>query len=482
MAVAVAADPFSQGVLVHPFDRLFARRIDVGHDHAVGVGETGREVVHQVAQTGVAVRLDHGDDAALAHLTRRLQHGGDLDRVVAVIVHDSHPVHHARRRKAALDPAEPGQTLADRLVGYVQLARHGDGGQGVGDIVPARHRQVQIVNPVRFAVLDHHVEPGAVRPHLASLGPHHGLGIDAIGHQPPVIDRGDQLLHLGMIQTDGGEAVEGDVLDEVDEGLPHRVEVAVVVQVFRVDVGHDRNSGLEPQEAAVALIRLDHDPVAVPHLGVGAIGVDDAAVDHRRVQTGRIQQGRDHGGRCRLAVGAADRDGELQPHQFGQHLGPAHQGDATLARGLHLGIVGLDRRRIDHGRDALADMGGVVADEDLGPQLLQPFGIGAGLGVRALNRIADLQHDLGDAAHAYAADADEMDGTEVERDGAKASDHPMRLAIDLADCTGVRVSKFRSRANASRARNAGPAYDFSRLAFGRPIVQTGREIVSRSVE
>ncbi len=62
-------------------------------------------------------------------------------------------------------------------------------------------------------------------------------------------------------------------------------------------------------------------------------------------------------------------------------------------------------------------MGGVVADEDGGAQLLQPLGIGRGLGVRALHHIADAQHDLGYAAHADAANADEVNGSEVERNG-----------------------------------------------------------------
>src|SRR5690606_17026006 len=60
--------------------------------------------------------------------------------------------------------------------------------------------------------------------------------------------------------------------------------------------------------------------------------------------------------------------------------------------------------------------------------LLQPLGVGAGLGVRALHLIADLQHDLGDAAHADAADADEVDRPKGERNGAKTTDHLRPIA------------------------------------------------------
>ena len=126
----------------------------------------------------------------------------------------------------------------------------------------------------------------------------------------------------------------------------------------------------------------------------------------------------------------ADGDGRLEPHQFGQHLGPAHQRDSLLAGGDHLRIVLLDRRGIDHRGDVRAHVGGVMADEDLRPQLLQPLGIGRALGVGALHDIADAQHDLGDAAHADAADADEMDRADVERDGTQLH------AEGLADLPG----------------------------------------------
>ena len=59
-----------------------------------------------------------------------------------------------------------------------------------------------------------------------------------------------------------------------------------------------------------------------------------------------------------------------------------------------------------------------MADEDLRAQLFQPLGVGAGLGVGALHRVADAQHDLGDAAHADAADADEVHGAKFEGDRA----------------------------------------------------------------
>ena len=135
----------------------------------------------------------------------------------------------------------------------------------------------------------------------------------------------DQRLHLRMIDAHHGEAVERHVLDEL-RGTPRCTasKVAVVVEMLGIDVGDDGDVGRQLQEGAVALVGLDHHPVAVAEPRVGAVGIDDAAVDHGRIEPAGIEQRRDHRGRRGLAVRAADRDAGLQPHQLGQHLGAAH--------------------------------------------------------------------------------------------------------------------------------------------------------------
>ncbi len=52
--------------------------------------------------------------------------------------------------------------------------------------------------------------------------------------------------------------------------------------------------GGQAQEAAVALVGLDHHPVARAQAGVGAIGVDDAAIDDGRIDAAGIEQRGDH--------------------------------------------------------------------------------------------------------------------------------------------------------------------------------------------
>ena len=56
-----------------------------------------------------------------------------------------------------------------------------------------------------------------------------------------------------------------------------------------------------------------------------------------------------------------------------------------------------------------------MSDRDLHALFAQPFDVGALGLIGALHDIAEVHHDLGDAAHADAADADEMHRTDVAR-------------------------------------------------------------------
>src|SRR3546814_2078448 len=74
-------------------------------------------------------------------------------------------------------------------------------------------------------------------------------------------DARNDRLHLGVIETEHRGAIKGHILDELDEGGLDRVEAAIMVEMFRIDVGDDRDRAVEAQEAAVALVGLDHHPV-----------------------------------------------------------------------------------------------------------------------------------------------------------------------------------------------------------------------------
>src|SRR5437667_12441370 len=56
-----------------------------------------------------------------------------------------------------------------------------------------------------------------------------------------------------------------------------------------------------------------------------------------------------------------------------------------------------------------------MTDGDLGALVAQTLDVGAVGGVAALHGVAEIDEHLGDAAHADAADADEMDRTDIAR-------------------------------------------------------------------
>ena len=182
---------------------------------------------------------------------------------------------------------------------------------GVEGVVAPRHRQSQIVDIGRAAgraLANEHGEAGDAGAGLDVEQADVGLRVLAIGEDPPVLDLADQLLHRRMVEAHHGEAVERQVLDEGQKGVLDRVEGLEMVEVLGVDVGDDRHVRRQLEEGAVALVGLDHHPVAAAEPGVGAVGVDDAAVDHGRVEPGRLEQRRHQRGGGRLAVGAGDRD------------------------------------------------------------------------------------------------------------------------------------------------------------------------------
>ena len=109
---------------------------------------------------------------------------------------------------------------------------------------------------------------------------------------------------------------------------------------------------------------------------------------------------------------SGDRDRLLQAHQFGQHFRPSDNGQQPFPGRFQLGIVALDGGGNDDDL-GLAEIGRVVPDRDLHALLTQPQNVSVFSDIRALDGIAEIDQDLGDAAHADAADADEMHRPDV---------------------------------------------------------------------
>ena len=113
-------------------------------------------------------------------------------------------------------------------------------------------------------------------------------------------------------------------------------------------------------------------------------------------------------------MGAGDGDAAFQPHQLGQHLGAAHHRQPLRARGDKLRIVGLDGRGDDDDLGA-GQILRRVADGDFMPLSRSRLTLALSVWSEPCTRIAEIGQHLGDAAHADAADADEMHRADVAR-------------------------------------------------------------------
>ena len=93
-----------------------------------------------------------------------------------------------------------------------------------------------------------------------------------------------------MIRAHDREPVERDILDKGAECVLHGLKCLEMVQMFRIDVGNNRNVGRQFQECTVRFIGLDDHPVSAAEPRIGAVGVDDAAIDHGRIEAAGVEQ------------------------------------------------------------------------------------------------------------------------------------------------------------------------------------------------
>src|SRR5690606_36206654 len=106
------------------------------------------------------------------------------------------------------------------------------------------------------------------------------------------------------------------------------------------------------------------------------------------------------------------------------------------------GIVFLDRRGNDHDF-GLAEIVTALADLDLNAHIPEALDIGIERGVGALHRIALVMQDFGNATHADAADADEVDRADIaghfhEADSNVLVPWPARLSARSASFSTAR--------------------------------------------
>ena len=153
---------------------------------------------------------------------RGAQHGGDLHRMMRVIVIDGDALPLAGAREAPLHAGEGGKGRADDLVADAGFGRGGKRAERVQRVVMAEHRKRQVFELAR-AALDRRTEIG-VEGDAVVIGtqiaePDIGVARHAIGQRAAAIggaaELGEQLAHHRMIDAGDGQAVKRDGLDEL---------------------------------------------------------------------------------------------------------------------------------------------------------------------------------------------------------------------------------------------------------------------------
>ena len=90
------------------------------------------------------MRLHDPNDAAPCRFAGAAQNGGNLDRMVRVIVKNIDIAHFADMRKAPLDAAKAGQRRADLFRFGAHFQPCGNRRQRILQIISARHGQMQL--------------------------------------------------------------------------------------------------------------------------------------------------------------------------------------------------------------------------------------------------------------------------------------------------------------------------------------------------
>ena len=209
------------------------------------------------------------------------------------------------------------------------------------------------------------------------------------------------------------------------QGGEHRGDLGhlLVVALQIEDHAHRRRIA---HERAVALIGLDDEEVGASGPGIAgqAFGLQQgqlAAGDHRRIAAGRAQDLEHHRRHRGLAARAAHRHRAMRGDEMSEQLGAMDDGNACPLGRHHIGHLLLDRGRDDERGAIGAETRAVLRQDDdaealeLGPQLGPLAVIEGAVAAARMAALHDL--DLGERAHARAAEPRIMEAAGAERVG-----------------------------------------------------------------
>ena len=165
-----------------------------------------------------AVGLKHHDQSPVRPACPcRLQGCGNLCGVMPVVVEDENAALFPLDLKAPCQAPQVRKPFFDILHADVQFQPHQNCAKRVENIVGAGlpHR-----NPTEGLIAVDHLEIGFKRAPDNIPGPEIGLGAHSIG-QVALFQMRNNTLDLLIVQTKGGQAVKGNLVDKFNERLPN---------------------------------------------------------------------------------------------------------------------------------------------------------------------------------------------------------------------------------------------------------------------
>ena len=115
------------------------RRENICQNKMVGMGKRFGELVEKCFCPGVSMRLEYTPQFVVRIVFGSLQCGGDLRRMVGIIVNDDHAVLCSFIFETAVGPGEREQPFPGRLKRDLEKICRGDRCQRIGNIVSARN-------------------------------------------------------------------------------------------------------------------------------------------------------------------------------------------------------------------------------------------------------------------------------------------------------------------------------------------------------
>src|SRR5260370_32872056 len=300
-----------KGFAGHTRDGRFAGCVDV-EQHENGRWVKGEaEFVPKVLGAGVAMRLKEDEQAIELAAAGGFEGGANLRRVMAVVIDPGDAIDDALDVKAAAHSGKLDKAFADEVRRNIQVQRDGGGRRGVADIVQAgrvrKLEQAEIFALVSQPELAAQTLQLHVADHQISLA-RRSIGYDGALHA------GNDGVHVRLVDTQDGRAVERHAIHKLDEGVLNILERGVLIEMSAINGGHARDSRREHQEAAVALARFHDEIFAFAEARGRACLVDFSADDKRGVKMRRRQDRGDDGGRSGLAVSTGHGDSVFQTH------------------------------------------------------------------------------------------------------------------------------------------------------------------------